>query len=56
MVFDFYGPYISQVQIADVARTSFLYGGTFTDDMRRAIHFSNLSTSVGDEWIGSITG
>lgn len=56
MVFDFYGPYISQVEIADVARTSSVYGGTFTDDMTRAVHFSNLSTSVGDEWIGSITG
>ncbi len=37
MVFDFYGPDIPQIEIADVARTSYMYGGTFTDDMRRAV-------------------
>lgn len=56
MVFDFYGPDIPQIEIADVARTSYMYGGTFTDDMRRAVHFSNLSTSVGDEWWANVTG
>lgn len=56
MVFDFYSPDIPQLEIADVARTSYVYAGTFTDDMRRAAHFSNLSTSVGVEMPGSVTG
>ncbi len=56
MVFDYYGEDISQMEIADVARTSYLEGGTFTDEMRRAAHFSNLSISFGDEMPGGITG
>ncbi len=55
MFFDFYGPDIPQPEIAHVARTS-PAGGTFTDDMRRAAQFSNLSTSVGDQATGSVTG
>ena len=57
MVFDFYGENISQFEIADVARTvgdpSYV---TYTDEMRRATHFSNLSTSMGSEMSENITG
>jgi hypothetical protein len=57
MVFDFYGPDVSpQDEIADAARTDVAYGGTYGDDMRRAAHFSDLSTSVGNEMPGSVTG
>lgn len=45
MVFDFYGPDIPQPEIADVARTA--PDGTYTSEMIRAAHFSNLSTSAG---------
>ena len=55
MVYDFYGPVISQLEIADVARADPSYGA-FTDDLRRSTHFSKLSSSVGNEMIGSITG
>ncbi len=55
MVYDFYGPYISQLEIADVARADSSYG-CYTDDLRRATHFSRLSTSVGNDMPGSITG
>jgi hypothetical protein len=50
MVFDYYGEDINQSEIADVARTigEPLYS-TFTDELRRAAHFSNLSTSMGAE-------
>lgn len=54
MVFRFYGPNIPQIEIADVARTA--PDGTYTPDMVRAAHFSNLSTSVGREMAGNITG
>jgi len=54
MVFDFYGPDVHQSEIADVARTA--PDGTYTCDMVRATHFSGLSTSVGEEMPGSITG
>ena len=57
MVFDYYGENISQFEIADVARSIgepvYL---TFTDELRRAAHFSNLSGSLGDELPASITG
>lgn len=56
MVFAYYGPDISQSEIADVARTDIAYWGTYIDDMRRAGHFSNLSTSIGREMSGSING
>ena len=56
MVFDYYGPDISQYEIADAARTDYISKSTFNDDMRRATHFSNLSTSVGDEMVSNITG
>jgi uncharacterized protein YvpB len=50
MVFDYYGENISQEEIADVARTlgEPVYS-TFTDEMVRAAHFSNISTSQGGE-------
>lgn len=47
MVFDFYGPDVSQWEIADAARTWYTWGTAPEDDMRRAAHFSNLSFSVG---------
>jgi len=54
MVFDYYGGDILQIEIADVARTHPYV--TFTDELRRAAHFSNLSTSLGDELPHSISG
>lgn len=58
MVFDYYGENISQFEIADVARTigEPVYS-TYTDEMVRAAHFSNISTSQGEEIPdGNITG
>jgi hypothetical protein len=57
MVFDYHGENISQFEIADVARTvgEPVYS-TFTDELRRATHFSNVSTSLGNETSGNITG
>jgi len=57
MVFDYYGENISQYEIADVARTIGppVYS-TFTDELRRAAHFSNISTSMGGEMYENITG
>jgi len=54
MAFDYYGADVPQVEIADVTRTN--ASGTFTDELRRAAHFSNLSTSLSDEIPGNITG
>jgi len=54
MVFDFYGESISQIEIAEVARTH--PNITYTDELRRAAHFSNLSMSMGQEISGSIAG
>jgi hypothetical protein len=50
MLFDYYGENISQFEIADVARTigEPVYS-TYTDEMVRAAHFSNISTSQGNE-------
>ncbi|MGQ9544317.1 MAG: C39 family peptidase [Candidatus Bathycorpusculaceae bacterium] len=50
MVFDYYGEDINQSEIADVARTigEPVYS-TFIDELRRAAHFSNISTSMGAE-------
>jgi len=48
MVFAYYDqPPINQYYIANVARVS--SEGTYTDEMLRASHFSNLSTSLGDD-------
>jgi hypothetical protein len=57
MVFDFYGENILQFEIAEAARTVGppLYS-TYTDEMRRAAHFSNISTSMGTEMPENITG
>lgn len=50
MVFDYYGKDINQPEIADVARTiGDPVDSTFTDELRRAAHFSNISTSGGAE-------
>jgi uncharacterized protein YvpB len=54
MVFDYYGENISQLEIADVART--FPNVTYTDELRRAAHFSNISTSKGTEMPENITG
>jgi len=54
MVFDYYGEAIPQQEIAEVART--FPNITYPDELRRAGHFSNLSTSMGDEISGNITG
>jgi uncharacterized protein YvpB len=57
MVFDYYGENISQEEIADVARTIGDHvDSTFTDELLRAAHFSNISTSKGDEIPENITG
>lgn len=54
MVFDYYGEDILQREIADVSRT---YPSiTFADELRRTVHFSNMSTSLGDEMPGSSIG
>lgn len=50
MVFDYYGEDINQSEIADVARTiGDPVDSTFTDELRRAAHFSNITTSGGEE-------
>lgn len=54
MIFDFYGENISQQEIAEVARTH--PNVTYTDELRRAAHFSNMSTSAGQEMPQNITG
>ena len=54
MVFDYFGENISQFEIAEVART--VPYVTYTDELRRAAHFSNISTSMGSEMIENITG
>jgi hypothetical protein len=54
MVFDYYGEDISQLEIAEVART-YPYS-TYTDELRRAAHFSDISTSKGTEMPENITG
>ena len=54
MVFDFYGEDIPQPEIADAART--FPNVTYTDELRRAGHFSNTSTSTGQEMPQNITG
>lgn len=56
MVFDYYGPDINQLEIGDVCRTEPAPYGTYTPDMERAAHFSNLSTSVGSQLPENITG
>src|SRR5271157_321982 len=57
MVFNYYGEDISQYEIACVARTigDPLFT-TYTDELRRAAQFSNISTSMGDELLNNITG
>lgn len=54
MVFDYHGENVSQLEIADVART--VPDVTYTEELRRAVHFSSLSTSQGSEMNGSVTG
>jgi len=45
MVFDYYGPRISQDDIGDVANEDPSYG-TYASDLRRAAHFSDRSTAI----------
>ena len=54
MIFDHYGEPIPQQEIAEAARTH--PNITYPDELRRAAHFSNLSTSKGDEMPENITG
>ncbi|MGQ9691669.1 MAG: C39 family peptidase, partial [Thermoproteota archaeon] len=54
MVFDYFGENVSQFEIAEVART--VPYVTYTDELRRAAHFSNISTSMGSEITENITG
>ncbi|MEM3612974.1 MAG: C39 family peptidase, partial [Candidatus Bathyarchaeia archaeon] len=54
MVFNYFGENISQLEIADVART--VPYVTYTDELRRAAHFSDMSTSMGSEMSENITG
>jgi uncharacterized protein YvpB len=54
MIFDYYGEDIPQTEIANVARTQSPV--TFAYELRRAAHFSNLSTSQGDEMSYNFTG
>jgi hypothetical protein len=54
MVFDYFGENVSQFEIAEVART--VPYVTYTDELRRAAHFSNMSTSMGSEIVENITG
>ncbi|MEM3703964.1 MAG: C39 family peptidase, partial [Candidatus Bathyarchaeia archaeon] len=54
MVFDYFGENVSQFEIADVART--IPYVTYTDELRRAAHFSDMSTSMGSEMPENITG
>jgi uncharacterized protein YvpB len=57
MVFNYYGENVSQSEIANVARTiGEPVHSTFHDELRRAAHFSNVSTSMGDEMAENITG
>jgi len=45
MIFDYWGPDISQDDIGDAANDS-LFVGTAEDDVRRASHFSYISTAI----------
>lgn len=56
MIFDYYGPDISQDEIAEVARTYEAEGGTYSFELRRAAHFSHLSMSNGLVIPGHIVG
>lgn len=56
MIFDYYGPDISQNEIAEVARTYEEEGGTYTFELRRAAHFSENSISNGLVIPGHING
>jgi predicted double-glycine peptidase len=48
MVLDYYGPDILQYQIGNVARVEFSIG-TYGFELQRACHFSNMSTSMGND-------
>ncbi len=56
MIMDYYGPDIPQEEIAEVARTYIEFGGTYTWELRRAAHFSDLSYSNGLAIDGTIKG
>ncbi len=47
MVFDYYKMGVTQFEIAEVARS--YPWTTYTDELRRASHFSNVSVSMGSE-------
>jgi hypothetical protein len=50
MVFDYYGPFIDQMEIYNAARS----GGTTLPDMARAAQFSWMSTTAGSRFPDSI--
>ncbi|MGQ9586891.1 MAG: C39 family peptidase [Thermoplasmata archaeon] len=53
MVFDYYGPFIDQMEIYNAARS----GGTTLPDMARAAQFSWMSTTAGNRFPNSaVTG
>jgi hypothetical protein len=45
MVFDYWGPFISQDDVGDVANEDPSYG-SYADDLRRASHFSYISSAI----------
>ena len=47
MVFDYWGPHVNQTDIGYAAKTQSGHG-TWSDDLRRAVHFSQNSTAVLD--------
>ena len=47
MVFDYWGVHVNQTDIGYVAKTQYAHG-TWSDDLRRAAHFSQTSTAVLD--------
>ena len=51
MLFDYYGPFVDQMEIYDAARS----GGTTLPDMARAAQFSFMSTTAGDRFVQGIT-
>ena len=57
MVFDYWGPDVSQYEIANVMWTNAKFGGTSFQAIERGAHFSNVSTSLGgDEPSHNVTG
>ena len=57
MIFDYWGPDVSQYEIANAMWTNSKFGGTAFEAIVRGAHFSNVSTSLGgDEPSHNVTG